>query len=91
MGPSRKRFLGVVTGLPVEDRDRVTATACALAYERGARIFRVHAVAAAGEASSLERLRRALQVGPAGAQVARVEEVQGATAGSLSYPFNIVR
>jgi acylphosphatase len=48
-------------------------------------------VAAGGEASSLERLRRALQVGPAGAQVERVEEVPGATAGSLPYPFNIVR
>jgi dihydropteroate synthase len=37
----------------VEDRDRVTATACALAYERGAQIFRVHAVAAAREALAL--------------------------------------
>jgi acylphosphatase len=48
-------------------------------------------VAAGGEASSLERLRKALQVGPAGAQVERVDEVHGATAGSLPYPFNIVR
>jgi dihydropteroate synthase len=53
VGPSRKRFLGSVTGLPVEDRDRVTATACALAYDRGARLFRVHAVAAAREALAL--------------------------------------
>jgi dihydropteroate synthase len=53
VGPSRKRFLGAVTGQPVEDRDRVTATACTLAYERGARIFRVHAVAAAREALAL--------------------------------------
>ena len=44
VGPSRKRFLGVLTGLPVESRDGVTAVACALAYERGARIFRVHSV-----------------------------------------------
>ncbi len=44
VGPSRKRFLGSVTGLPMEDRDRATATACALAYERGARLFRVHEV-----------------------------------------------
>jgi dihydropteroate synthase len=50
VGPSRKRFLGSVTGGPVEDRDRATATACALAYERGARLFRVHDVAAAREA-----------------------------------------
>jgi acylphosphatase len=52
-------------------------------------------VAAGGEASSLERLRRALQVGPAGAQVDRVEDVPGgggaAEGSSLPYPFNIHR
>ncbi len=53
VGPSRKRFLGAATGLPVEERDRATATACALAYERGARLFRVHSVAAAREALTL--------------------------------------
>jgi dihydropteroate synthase len=53
VGPSRKRFLGEVAGLPVEERDQVTAVACALAYERGARLFRVHAVAAAREALAL--------------------------------------
>jgi dihydropteroate synthase len=53
VGPSRKRFLGSVTGRPVEDRDRATAAACALAYERGARLFRVHAVAATREALAL--------------------------------------
>jgi dihydropteroate synthase len=55
VGPSRKRFLGAVTGLPVEERDRATALACALAYDRGARLFRVHDVAAAREALSLAR------------------------------------
>jgi dihydropteroate synthase len=50
VGPSRKRFLGAATGRPVEDRDRATATACALAWERGARLFRVHDVALAREA-----------------------------------------
>jgi dihydropteroate synthase len=55
VGPSRKRFLGSVTGLPVEERDRATALACALAYERGARLFRVHDVAGAHEALSLAR------------------------------------
>ena len=53
VGPSRKRFLGVATGRPVEDRDRATAAACVMAYERGARIFRVHNVAMAGEALAL--------------------------------------
>ena len=55
VGPSRKRFLGSITGLPLEDRDRATASACALAYERGARLFRVHAVAATKEALAVAR------------------------------------
>ena len=53
VGPSRKRFLGSITGQPIEDRDRATALACALAYERGARLFRVHDVASAREALNL--------------------------------------
>lgn len=53
VGPSRKRFLGVATGRPVEDRDRATALACAFAWERGARAFRVHDVALAREALML--------------------------------------
>jgi dihydropteroate synthase len=50
VGPSRKRFLGAVTGQPLEARDGATATACALAWERGSRLFRVHDVAAARDA-----------------------------------------
>ena len=53
VGLSRKRFLGAVTGRPVEDRDRATAVACALAWERGARLFRVHDVALTREALAL--------------------------------------
>jgi dihydropteroate synthase len=53
VGPSRKRFLGSATGLLPEERDRVTGVACALAWERGARLFRVHNVAAAREALDL--------------------------------------
>ncbi len=50
-GPSRKRFVGVLTGRErPEDRDLATATLCALAWERGARLFRVHDVAAARDA-----------------------------------------
>jgi dihydropteroate synthase len=44
VGPSRKRFLGTVTGREVADRDAATAAACVMAYERGARLFRVHHV-----------------------------------------------
>ena len=53
VGLSRKRFLGAATGRPVGDRDRATAVACALAWERGARLFRVHDVALAREALAL--------------------------------------
>ncbi len=53
IGPSRKRFLGAVTGGPVDQRDRTTATACALGYDRGARLFRVHDVSSAREALAL--------------------------------------
>lgn len=42
VGPSRKRFLGELTARPVEERDAATAAACALAWEAGARLFRVH-------------------------------------------------
>ena len=48
-------------------------------------------VRAGGERSSLERLRGALQVGPAGAQVDRVEEVDGAGPDAMPYPFSIHR
>jgi len=53
VGPSRKRFLGVASGRPVEDRDRATATACVMAYDRGAQLFRVHNVALVREALSV--------------------------------------
>jgi dihydropteroate synthase len=50
VGPSRKRFLGAGTAVAVEERDGLTALACAMAWERGARLFRVHAVAGVREA-----------------------------------------
>lgn len=50
VGPSRKRFLGAGTGLGVSERDAITALACAIAWERGARLFRVHEVAGARDA-----------------------------------------
>jgi dihydropteroate synthase len=44
VGPSRKAFIGVVTGREPADRLFGTISACVLAFERGARIFRVHDV-----------------------------------------------
>jgi dihydropteroate synthase len=53
VGPSRKRFLGAVTGRDAPDRDAATATACAAAYLGGASLFRVHAVAPVREALAI--------------------------------------
>lgn len=55
VGPSRKRFLGALTGADPAGRDAVTAVCCALCYERGARIFRVHDVAMTRDALALAR------------------------------------
>ena len=49
-GPSRKRFLGEITGRDVSDRDRATAAVCALGYLSGATIFRVHNLPACTDA-----------------------------------------
>jgi dihydropteroate synthase len=54
IGVSRKTFLGKVTNISdVEARDGVTAVATALAFERGARVFRVHDVASSRAALML--------------------------------------
>lgn len=45
-GPSRKRFLGEITGRDVDDRDRASAAACTVAAFLGAHVFRVHNTAA---------------------------------------------
>ena len=60
-GPSRKRFLGDVTGQPVTDRDRATAAACAIARLAGAHIFRVHNIAEVSDALKMaEAVRRSI-------------------------------
>ncbi len=53
VGPSRKSFLEVATGAPVQNRAVASAVACAMAYRAGARIFRVHDVAATIQALSV--------------------------------------
>ena len=46
---------------------------------------------AGGEDGSVERLRRALEVGPTGASVQLVHDVQDGVPSSLPYPFAIHR
>ncbi len=50
VGPSRKRFLGQVTGRGPEDRDVATAALAALLVGKGVDILRVHSVAMAKDA-----------------------------------------
>jgi len=58
LGPSRKAFLGAVTGEAVEERDPATASACAVAAFAGADAVRVHDVAGAARAVSIGRAIR---------------------------------
>lgn len=56
VGPSRKRFIGEAAGgLPPELRLEGTLAACVIAWLRGARLFRVHDVAAARRALDFAR------------------------------------
>jgi dihydropteroate synthase len=51
IGTSRKSFLGRLTGRgEADDRVAATVASCVLAYERGARVFRVHDVAPVADA-----------------------------------------
>ena len=50
LGTSRKSFIGRITGRDVAGRVHGTVATCVLGYERGARVFRVHDVAAVADA-----------------------------------------
>jgi dihydropteroate synthase len=50
IGPSRKRFIGELTGAPPAERLAGTLAACALAAQAGAHVLRVHDVAAVRQA-----------------------------------------
>ena len=66
-GPSRKRFLGRVTGHErAQDRDAATAASCALAVAAGADIVRVHAPAACRDAVALAHAVRRASEGSKG-------------------------
>jgi dihydropteroate synthase len=54
-GPTR---MGTATGRDVAGRDVATAAACVMAYERGARLFRVHDVAVVRDALGLAHATR---------------------------------
>jgi len=58
VGPSRKSFLGALTGDPAEARDRATLAACAVAAFLGADAVRVHDVGGAVRAVAVGRALR---------------------------------
>ncbi|UCE85378.1 MAG: dihydropteroate synthase [Deltaproteobacteria bacterium] len=66
VGPSRKSFLGALTGDPVEAREPATLAACAVAVFLGADAVRVHEAAGAVRVAAVCRaLRRAHDEVPA--------------------------
>jgi dihydropteroate synthase len=58
VGPSRKAFLGELTGDPVQERDPATLAACAVAVFAGADAIRVHEVTGARRAALVGRALR---------------------------------
>ena len=59
-GPSRKRFLGELTGKEAHERDVATAAVIALGIEFGADIVRIHDPAICGDAVKVARALAAL-------------------------------
>jgi dihydropteroate synthase len=55
VGPSRKRFLGELTGRPVGERDAATVGAALAAAAAGAHLIRVHEVSAVRDALMVYR------------------------------------
>jgi dihydropteroate synthase len=66
VGPSRKAFLGRITGDPAAARDLATAAACAVAVFAGANAIRVHDVAGGMRAAAVGSALRAAKRGTAG-------------------------
>lgn len=62
-GPSRKSFLGQLTGKPAAERDEATAAACALAVFLGADVLRVHAPARVADAVAVATALRNIDGG----------------------------
>jgi dihydropteroate synthase len=58
VGPSRKSFLGAITGEPAARRDEATWAACAVAVFAGADAVRVHDVAGTARAVAIGRAIR---------------------------------
>lgn len=64
LGPSRKSFLGALTGRPVDERLPATLAACACAVLSGVHILRVHDVAEVADAVRVAEAIAAAGVAP---------------------------
>jgi dihydropteroate synthase len=64
VGLSRKRMIGAITGREVDGRAAGSAAAALLAVERGARIVRVHDVAATRDALAVHEAMRRFEKAP---------------------------
>lgn len=64
VGPSRKSFIGAVVDVAPAERVAGTVAACVMAYERGARLFRVHDVGPAVQALRVAHAVRSSGAGP---------------------------
>lgn len=62
VGPSRKSFLGTLTGADVQARDAATFAACAIAVFNGAHAVRVHDVAGAAQSVAVASALREARV-----------------------------
>jgi dihydropteroate synthase len=60
VGPSRKRFLGTITGRDTPDRDAATGAACVAAFFGGAYLFRVHDVVSVKESLAVAAALRSM-------------------------------
>jgi dihydropteroate synthase len=58
VGPSRKRFIGTITGKQIHNRDSATAAVCVAAFLGGAYLFRVHDVAGVKESLAVAEALR---------------------------------
>ncbi len=74
LGPSRKRFLGDLTGKPVDDRDAATVGAALVGVAHGAHLVRVHAVELLQPALSVyEQIERLVAEQPPASRTSRGE------------------
>jgi dihydropteroate synthase len=80
VGPSRKSFIGAILDVGPKERLAGTVAACVLAYQRGARIFRVHDVQPVAQALKVAEAIETSQDVPGDGENASILEGAGGTA-----------